>query len=394
VPAADHGRPALAVVADHVRGLRTEQPAALLGDEPEPGEIFGLVTEEVGRLLGAQTANMVRYRQDGTARVIGGWNEPGVPSVPLGATLQLDGDTLAPLICRSARPERVDDYEPLDGTLADRLRALGIRSGVGAPVVFNGELWGAVVVSSVRRHAFAAGAEHRIAAFTELVMQALANAEAREQLAASRARVVAAGDAERRRLERNLHDGAQQRLVGVAIGLRVIDRLIENDPAAAHAAIERISDELAQSLAELRELARGLHPAVLTNHGLDAAITSLAQRAPLPVEVAFDTPERPSEAIEVAAYFVVSEALANVAKYAGATVAQVEVRALGDRLVVAVSDDGAGGADSEAGSGLRGLQDRVEALGGRLYVESVPGAGTSVRADLPVQWTAITSEVG
>ena len=371
-----------------VQALLEEQAAlrrvaTLVASAVDPGQVFASVTEEVGRLLGAHTANMVRYRHDGTADVIGGWNEPGVPSVPVPSRIPLDGETLAPKICRSGRPERVDDYDGLQGALADRLRELGIRSGVGAPIVFNGELWGAVVVSSVQPHAFATGAEDRIAAFTELVAQALANAEAREQLAASRARVVAAGDAERRRLERNLHDGAQQRLVGVAIGLRVLDRLIGHDPAAAHAALDRLSDELAAALGDLRELARGLHPAVLTDRGLDAAVAALAHRSPVPVEVTVDAAERPSQAVEVAAYYVVAEALTNVAKYAQADSARVEVRTLGDRLLVAVSDDGVGGADLGGGSGLRGLQDRVEALGGRLHVESVPGAGTSVRADLP-----------
>jgi signal transduction histidine kinase len=358
--------------------------ATLVAGASDPRQIFATVTEVVGRLLGAHTANMVRYRHDGTADVIGGWNEPRAPSVPVGARLQLDGDTLAPRICRSGQPERVDDYGGITGSLAERLRALGIRSGVGAPIVLNGELWGAVVISSVEARAFPAGDEHRVAAFTELVAQALANAEAREQLTASRARVVTAGDAERRRLERNLHDGAQQRFVGIALALRLLDRTIDTDPAQAHAALSAVMEELAQGLAELRELARGLHPAVLTDHGLHAAVAAVAQRAPLPVELTFDQGERPSEAVEVAAYYVVSEALTNVAKYAAATEARVEVRRLGDRLVAVVSDDGAGGADMRGGSGLRGLEDRVEALGGRLHVRSLPGEGTSVRADLPL----------
>jgi signal transduction histidine kinase len=377
--------------ADHavVQALLDEQAAlrrvaTLVATAGEPARVFPIVTEEVGRLLAAQTANMVRYRHDGTADVIGRWNEPDVPSMPLGARIELDGETLAPKICRSGQPERVDDYTGLTGRLAERLQSLGIASGVGAPIIFDGELWGSVVVSSVRTHAFAPGAEHRIAAFTELVAQALANAEAREQLAASRARVVAAGDAERRRLERNLHDGAQQRLVALAIGLRIADRLIDDDPEAAHTAIERASDELSASLAELREIARGLHPAVLSDHGLEPAITSLMQRAPLPVELTFDLAERPPAVVEVAAYYVIAESLTNVAKYAKASHATVEVRALGDRLLIAVSDDGVGGADQGCGSGLLGLEDRVAALGGRLHIESPPGGGTSVRADVPI----------
>src|SRR5919112_2633239 len=379
---ASAGYSAVRLLLDEQGALR--RVATLVAGECDPQQIFATVTEEVGRLLGAHTANMVRYRHDGTADVIGGWNEPGVPSVQVGTRLQLDGDTLAPKICRTGQPERVDNYEGITGSLAERLRALGIRSGVGAPIVFNGQLWGAVVVSSVMTHGFAPGDEHRIAAFTELVAQALANAEAREQLTASRARVVAAGDSERQRLERNLHDGAQQRLVGVALALRLLDRLIDRDPAQAHAALSRAVDELSQGLGELRELARGLHPAVLTDHGLEAAIAALVQRAPVPVELTFDRGERTSEAVEVAAYYVISETLTNVAKYAQASEGRVEVRRLGDRLGGVGSDDGVGGADTRGGSGLRGLEDRVEALGGRLHVRSLPGEGTSVRADLPL----------
>jgi signal transduction histidine kinase len=384
--------------ARDVHALLEEQAAlrrvaTLVAAAGEPSRVFSTVTEEVGRLLGAQTANMVRYGHDGTADVIGGWNEPGVPSVPVGVKLVLDSDTLTPKIERSGRPERVDDFAGLEGTLARRLQALGIRAGVGAPIVLDGELWGAVVVSSVTYGAFAPGDEYRVAAFTELVAQALANGEARQQLAASRARVVSAGDAERRRLERNLHDGAQQRLVTLAIGLRIVDRLMDEDPGAAHEALRRAVDELGETLSELRELARGLHPAVLTDHGLEAAALGLAQRAPVPVELVDDAPGRPSDAVEVAAYYVISESLTNVAKYAGATHVRVEICALGDRLLVEVADDGVGGAVHHDGSGLRGLEDRVEALGGRLHVESPVGQGTSVRADLPFVLTVPAAEV-
>src|SRR4051794_16643284 len=365
--------------------------ATLVASAGDPARMFPAVTEEVGRLLGAHTANMVRYRHDGTADVIGAWNSPGVPSMPTGTRLILDSETLTPKIYRSGQPERVDDFGSLEGDLARRLLDLGIRSGVGAPIVFDGALWGAVAVSSVHERGFAPGEEDRVAGFTELVAMALASAEAREQLAASRARVVIAGDAERRRLERNLHDGAQQRLVGLALGLRLVDRLVAEDPPAAHAALGRAAEELTRALAELRELARGLHPAVLSDHGLEPAIRALAQRASVPVEITFEVAERAAEPVEVAAYYVIAESLANVAKYAGATVARVEVRELGDRWLVEIADDGAGGADHRNGSGLIGLGDRVAALGGRLHVESPPGRGTTVRADLPV--APIASEV-
>jgi signal transduction histidine kinase len=373
--------PAVQVLLDEQAALR--RVATLVAAAGDPARVFSTVTAEVGGLLGAQTANMVRYRHDGTADVIGGWNEAGVPSVPIGARLDLDGETLAPKIYRSGGPERVDDYAGLTGELAQRLQELGIRSGVGAPIVLGGELWGAVVVSSVDIHAFAPGDEHRIAAFTELVAMALANAEAGEQLAASRARVVAASDGERRRLERNLHDGAQQRLVALAIGLRIIDRLVDTDPGGAHEALKRASEELSATLAELRELARGLHPAVLSDHGLEVALEGLVARAPLPVVLHVQLDDRLPSAHEVAAFYLVSESLTNVAKYAGASSVSVDIARADGRLVVEVADNGCGGATTDHGTGLRGLADRVEALGGHLLVTSPVGAGTVVTAELP-----------
>ena len=206
-----------------------------------------------------------------------------------------------------------------------------------------------------------------------------------EELAASRARIVTAGDVERRRLERNLHDGAQQRLVALSLSLRVALAKLESDPAAARAALTGAGDELALALAELRELARGLHPAVLTDRGLRAAVEMLAGRAPIPVEIAGMPGERLPEPVEAAAYYLIAEALTNVAKYAEASAVRVRVAVRDGRVLVEVSDDGVGGADAATGSGLRGLADRVEALGGSLAVESPAGAGTSLRAEIPVE---------
>jgi signal transduction histidine kinase len=203
-----------------------------------------------------------------------------------------------------------------------------------------------------------------------------------EELRASRERIVSAGDAERRRLERNLHDGAQQRLVSVALQLRMVQSRIETDPALASELLASAGAELSQSLQELRELARGIHPAVL-NHGLGAALDSLAARASVPTEVSFETRERLPPEVELAAYFVTSEALANVAKYARASRASVRVSRRGGAAVIEIADDGIGGADEAAGSGLQGLADRVAALDGTLRILSPPGAGTVVTAELP-----------
>jgi PAS domain S-box-containing protein len=204
-----------------------------------------------------------------------------------------------------------------------------------------------------------------------------------EELAASRARIVAAGDVERRRLERNLHDGAQQRLVALSLALRVALAKLDSDPAAARATLASAADELTLALAELRELARGLHPAVLSDRGLRAAVEMLAGRSPVPVEIAEVPGERLPEPVEAAAYYLIAEALTNVAKYAGASTVRVRVEASDASVVVEVADDGVGGADAAGGSGLRGLADRVEALGGSLEVVSPAGAGTSLRAEIP-----------
>jgi signal transduction histidine kinase len=202
------------------------------------------------------------------------------------------------------------------------------------------------------------------------------------ELQASRERIVAAGDAERRRLERNLHDGAQQRLVGIALQLSLLKGRIQSDPATAEQLAATAGDELALSLAELRELARGLHPAVL-EHGLAAALDSLASRAAVATTVSYETSEPLPEPVELAAYFVASEALANVAKYANATAVTMRVWRAGDVASIEIADDGVGGANDAGGSGLRGLADRVEALEGRLRVSSPVGAGTVVTAELP-----------
>jgi len=236
------------------------------------------------------------------------------------------------------------------------------------------------VVSSMEPEPFPSDAEQRIAYFAELAAQALANAQAREELAASRARIVAAGDAERRRLERNLHDGAQQRLVSLALMLRLAARRHPHD-----ADLARAGEELTQALQELRELARGIHPAVLTERGLEPAVRALADRAPLPVELDVSIGEqRLPGPVEAAAYYVVSEALTNVAKYADASVVRVTIDRVDGRARLVVSDDGIGGAHPDGGTGLRGLADRVESLDGRLTIDSPLGAGTTLRAELPL----------
>ena len=373
----------LQVLAEEQAALR--RLATLVATGARRERVFSAVTEEVGRLLGAETSNMVRFVGDGTADVVGAWHAEGAFSVPVGDRVPLDGDTVASRIARTGRPERVDSYAGLGGRLAESLRQLGFQAAVGTPVVVEGELWGAVIVSTVEPEPFPPGAEDRIAGFAELVAQALANAEAREQLAASRARLVAASDAERRRLERNLHDGAQQRLVALSLRLGIAERQLAGDPEGARATLREAGDELSRALEELRELARGLHPAVLTEHGLAAALAALTARAPTPVEILVDVGGRLPPPVEAASYYVVAESLANAGKHAAASAVRVAVTRAAGGVRVEVSDDGVGGADARRGSGLRGLADRGEALGGRLRVQSPHGGGTTVRADLPLQ---------
>ena len=278
------------------------------------------------------------------------------------------------LFARVRAGESVNDYETVrqrkDGTLVPvSIAAAPVRDGSGR-VVGN-----MVAYTDITERKAQEAEVHRLNAELHARL---------EELAASRSRIVAAGDVERRRLERNLHDGAQQRLVTLSLALRVAQTKLESDPAAARAALADAGDELAVALDELRELARGLHPAVLSERGLAAAVEAIAGRAPLPVEIA-DVPDgRLPEPVEAAAYYLIAEALTNVTKYAQASRVQVRVAARDSGVVVEVADDGVGGADPSAGSGLRGLADRVEALGGSLEVVSPAGGGTTLRAEIPL----------
>ena len=315
----------------------------------------------------------MRYEEDGRATIVGGWIEDG-DGLPVGSSVPLDGETVLARVRRSGRVERIEGYEGIGGELAERLRARGYRASVAAPVRVAGRVWGALVASARDPRDLDEGAERRLCDVAELVAQALANADAREMLAASRARIVEAGDAERRRLERNLHDGAQQRLVALAVQLRLIRAAIDSDLPVARGALDSAITELREALEELRELARGIHPAMLTKYGLERAVAALAVRSPVPVEIAAMPEERLPPPVEVAAYYIMAEAITNVAKYAAASHITVTVDQAGDCTRVEVTDDGVGGADLAAGSGLRGIADRVEALNGRLAGHE-PGRG-------------------
>jgi signal transduction histidine kinase len=378
---------ALAATEAAQRALADEQAAlrrvaTLVASDAPPSRVFEQVTEEVGRLLGLPGANVMHF--DGrTASVVGAWSEKRPPRFPVGAALDVDGDTVVARVVRTGTAARVD-YTEAGGTLAEAVLSVGYRSAVAAPVTVGGKLWGVLAAASTSQHPLPDGIERRLTDFAELVAQALANADAYEKLAASRARLVEVGDAERQRLERNLHDGAQQRLVSVALELSMVGAKLESEPEAAKDLLTAAQAELSRGLEELRELARGIHPVMLTERGLGPALDALVARAPLAVDVTAVPRERLAPPIEAAAYYVVAESVTNVAKYAHASSATVSIARSNGTATVVVSDDGVGGADPAGGSGLRGLAARVEALNGRLDVESPHGGGTRITAEIPL----------
>jgi signal transduction histidine kinase len=380
---------ALATTEAAQRALADEQTAlrrvaTLVASDASPSRVFEQVTEEVGRLLGVPGANVIHYDGLRTATVVGAWSEAGPPRFPVGATLDVDGDTVVARVVRTGTAARVD-YDEASGTLAKAVLSAGYRSAVAAPVTVGGRIWGVLAAASTSHTPLPQDIEQRLTDFAELVAQALANADAYEKLAASRARLVEVGDAERQRLERNLHDGAQQRLVSVALELSMAVARLESDPAAARELLVTAQAELARGLDELRELARGIHPAVLTDRGLGPALDALVARAPSPVQLLAVPEERLDAPVEAAMYYVVAESITNVAKYSHASSATVSIGRANGTATVTVSDDGVGGADPAAGSGLRGLAARVEALRGRLDIDSPRGGGTRISAQIPVR---------
>jgi signal transduction histidine kinase len=352
------------------------------GGTPAP-DLFGRVCEELGALLAVKSTDMIRYERDGFATVVGTWTGNETPGFPVGERVPVEGDTVTGKLYRSGRPERVDDYGEVDGELAERLREFGIYSVVGAPVYVAGRLWGAIMATSEQTHAFPPETEARIGSFAELITAALANVDAREQLAASRARIVEAADAARRRIERDLHDGAQQRLVALALMLRRLESALEPGSAATRE-LAAAQAELDAALEELRELARGIHPSILTDRGLEAALAAVAGRSTVPVELDVDSCRKLPLSVQTTAYFVVAEALTNASKHASPDRVEVRVAVGNGHATIEVRDDGAGGVDPSRGSGLSGLADRVSALGGTLEIDSPAGAGTTVRARIPV----------
>jgi signal transduction histidine kinase/ketosteroid isomerase-like protein len=365
-------------LADEQAALR--RVATLVARGAAPEAVFATVTEEVARLFLADLATMCRYESDGTYTIVAGAGTP----FPVGSRWPLGGKNLATLVFETGRPARIEDYAKASGPLAGDVRAVGGRSAVGVPILVEGRLWGATAVVTSREQPLPADTEARLASFMELVATAISNTEARTEVAASRARIVAATDDERRRVVRDLHDGAQQRLVHTIIMLKLARTALAGHDRPAAALVEESLVNAERANEELRDLVHGILPATLKRGGLRSGVESLVDKMAVPVTVEVPA-ERLPDALETTSYFIVGEALTNVVKHAEASGARVTAAVDGGVLRLEVSDDGRGGADPSRGSGLVGLADRVAAGGGTMTVASAPGAGTTISVTLPLQ---------
>jgi signal transduction histidine kinase len=375
-------RAGLARLAEEQAALRRVATLVARGTRPE--DVFAAVTEEIGRLLAVDLTTMGRYEHDGTFAIVATWGGRGEHVPVVGSRWPLGGQNLGTLVFETGRPARIDNLADATGPLPEGIREEGIRSAVGTPIIVAGRLWGLMAAASSQEQPLPPDTEARLASFTELVATAIANAEAQTEVAASRARIVSATDDERRRVVRDLHDGAQQRLVHTVVTLKLAHRALQNEETDLPALLTEALDNAEQATAELRELAHGILPPVLTQGGLRAGVDALASRMPVPIEIDVTVGRLPA-AVEATAYFVVAEALTNVAKHAHAGRAEVTVRIEHGTLAVHVRDDGVGGARPDGGgSGLIGLADRLAAIDGELRVDSPADSGTLVAAVIPL----------
>jgi signal transduction histidine kinase len=369
-------------IADEQAALR--RVATLVAQGITPPVLFGAVAAETGGVLGADTTAVVRFEDDGTAIVAGSWEKAGSGSLALGSHWPAEEESVAGRVRRTGEPARVISYENAEGVASAWAREHGIQSSVGSPIVVARRLWGVIIAFSGASTPDPDDTEERLLGFTELAAMAIANTDSRAQLAASRARVVAAADETRRRIERDLHDGTQQQLLSLALELRAAESRLSPTQRSQAEQLSRTVQGLTDVVEELREISRGLHPAILEEGGLGPALRALARRAGDQVKLSVEVPGRLQPQIEVAAYYVVSEALANAAKHARASVVEIDLQVAANVLRLLVRDDGVGGADASRGSGLIGLADRVEAVGGSMDITSPPGRGTTLRATIPL----------
>ena len=358
--------------------------ATLVARDVPPDELLESVAREVAVVLEADTTGLLRYEPDGDLSLLAAWTRLDV-GLPFPDRLTPPSGSLNERILATGRPASSEFDENDESEAAALYRRYGLRSTLGVPIFVGGRLWGLMVAAWAGERLDPEVVEWRLSEFTELVATAIANAESRAELAASRARVVAASDQTRRRIERNLHDGTQQRLISVGLQLRAAEALASPDQRKLRAQLSDAAQGLTGAVAELQEISRGIHPAILSRGGLREALKALARRSSVPVELHAAVDGELPEPVEVASYYLVSEALTNAAKHARASVLQVDAETDDGVVRLSVTDDGVGGADPEAGSGLVGLRDRVEALGGDLRISSAPGHGTAVRATIPIE---------
>jgi GAF domain-containing protein len=374
-------RTEVARLADEQAALR--RVATLVARDAPREEVFTGIASEIGHLFGLEEIRMVRYDDDRTGVLVAS-SSPADDSFPVGFRVPLDDEGATSRVFRTGEPVRIDDHGSVSGPIAESVRSMGVRSVVGAPISVAGRLWGAITAGTTRIEPLPPGTASRLAQFTELMATAVANAEGKSELAASRRRIVAASDQARRRFERDLHDGVQQRLVTLGLELRGAEATVSEENGELGERLAKVGDGLTGALDDLRELSRGIHPAILSEGGLVPALKVLSRRSAVPVGLDLAVDERLPDQIEVAAYYVVSEALTNVAKHAHASEVDVRAQVADGALELTIEDDGVGGADPAEGSGLTGLADRVEAHGGSIAITDPPSGGTSLRVQLPL----------
>jgi signal transduction histidine kinase len=384
-------------LADSEASLR--RVATLAAEGATPTELLSAVADEAARVLDGSSVAIVRYEPGDSFQVVAAHNDPGFA---VGSRWPIAESGLAAAVRETKASVRIDDFTEATGTVAEAGRAAGLASAIGAPIVVDGNAWGMILVGLRHRRdalphftgwytsrqlsssASAEEIESRLASFTELVGTAISRAQAQSEVIASRARIVEAGDEAMRRIERDLHDGTQQRLVALGLHLQQLRADLPAEAEPARTGLDQMARELKSVIEEVQELSRGVHPAQLTVGGLRPSLRALARRSPIPVEVSVDVPERPPESVETAVYYVVSEALANAIKHSGASAVTVAVAGDSASIRATVADDGVGGAARGAGSGLTGLSDRVNALAGTFSVVSPRGGGTTIAVELPV----------
>jgi signal transduction histidine kinase len=374
---------------DELHQLAEEQSAlrrvaTLVARGDSPSGVFAAVVTEVSQLLRTDITTLFRFEADDTATVVASHSDSG-PESPVGRRAAFDGENVVVMVFRSGRAVRLDGAVRDAGALATLSRGHDIYSRIGVPIVVAGRLWGVMASAWSAPERMPIGVEGRMKEFTELVATAVANADGRAQLTASRARIVAAADDARRRIERDLHDGTQQRLVSLALELRGAEATVPPEQEELRTQLAHVARGLAAATEDLQRISRGIHPAILSEGGLEPALKTLARRSPIPVELNVRTDGRLPQPAEVAVYYVVSEALTNAAKHARASRVRVDVTARDTLVELSIRDDGVGGADAGRGSGLIGLADRVETLGGELEIASPTGSGTFLHVEIPIE---------